>query len=88
MATPLCRSRAMLSSDDLEVALQLPIRHPVEPLPPLPLAGRGEVVDEVVAEPVAGDLRFAERARRLDQRARRAQDVLGAEVGAGDRWLR
>src|SRR5689334_20890538 len=36
------------SSDDLEIPLQLPIRHGVEPLAPLPLARRGEMVDEVV----------------------------------------
>ena len=70
--------------DDLEVAPQFPVGHRIEPLAPFPFAGGGEVLDEVVAEPVARDLRVAEDARRLDERARRARDVLGALVGAGD----
>src|SRR5690349_15313827 len=43
------RHVAAAASDDLEVALQFPIGHPVEPLPPLPLARGREVVDELVA---------------------------------------
>src|SRR5580765_8129815 len=73
------------ASDDLEVPPQLPIGHRVLPLAPFPLARGGEVVDEVVAEPVARDLGVAEDARRLDERTRSARYVLGADVGAGDR---
>src|SRR6476646_11305468 len=65
-------------SDDLEVALELPVRHRVLPLTPLPLAGGGEMVDEVVDEPVPGTPGLAEDARGLDQGARGARDVLGA----------
>src|ERR1700680_135538 len=72
------------ASYDLEVALQLPIGDCVEPLPPFPVPGRGEVIDEVVAEPVAGGLRVPENARGLDQGARRARNVFRALVGAVD----
>src|SRR4029079_18322094 len=41
------RTCSQRSSDDFEIPLQLPIGHGVEPLAPLPLARRGEVVDEV-----------------------------------------
>ena len=75
-------ARRQVPSDDLEIALQFPIGHAVQPLPPFPFAGGGEVVDEVVAEPVARDVGSLEDARRLDQRARRARNVLGALVGA------
>src|SRR5437868_5529570 len=78
------RSKFMAASDDLEVALQFPIGHAVEPLAPLPFAGRGEVIDEGIAEPVARDRRLLEDSRGLDQRARRARHVFGALVGAGD----
>src|SRR5271154_715623 len=46
-----------LASYDLEIALQFPIGHRVEPLPPLPFPRRREVLDEVVAKPVASELR-------------------------------
>src|SRR6266705_6124548 len=72
-------------SYDLEVPLQLPVRHPVEPLPPFPFARRGKVVDEIVAEPIARQLGGFEVARRLDQRARGTRHILGADVGAVDR---
>ena len=52
------RSRSRVAtSDDLEIALQFPVGDGVQPLPPLPLARRGEVVDEIVAEPVARERR-------------------------------
>ena len=38
------------ASNDLEVPLELPVRHAVQPLPPFPVASRREVVDELVAE--------------------------------------
>src|SRR5512134_1768552 len=79
------RVMVMDGSDDLEVALALPVGHRILPLPVLPLARGGEVVDEQVAEPVARQLAGLEDARRLDQRARRARDVLGPLVGTGDR---
>src|SRR5260221_14083707 len=44
------------ASDDLEVPLQFPVGDAVQPLAPFPFAGCGEVVDEVVAEPVARHL--------------------------------
>ncbi len=50
-------------SDDLEVALQLPVGHRVLPLAPFPLSRRGEVIDEEIAEPVACDGRNAGRSR-------------------------
>jgi hypothetical protein len=50
-----------------------------------PLARGGEVVDEVVAEPVARQRRLLERSRRLDQRARPRAARFRALVGAGDR---
>src|SRR5437764_12251451 len=75
-------------SYDLEVPLQLPIGHSVEPLPPFPVARGREVVDEIVAEPVTGDLRSLEVARGFDQCARCARDVLAADVGAFDRFYR
>src|SRR5450631_571631 len=73
-------------SDDFEIALQFPVGDAVEPLPPLPLAGGGEMIDEVVAEPVARDFRVLEIAGRLDQRPRCARNILGALVGAVDRF--
>src|SRR5205814_2118771 len=54
------RRQSRWISYDLEVALQFPIGHRVERLPPFPLASRGEMIDEIVAEPVAGDLRLLE----------------------------
>src|ERR1700682_2943451 len=69
---------------DLEVTLQLPIGDCIKPLPPFPLARRREVIDEVVAEPVAGELRVPENTRGLDQRARRAGDVFRALIGSMD----
>src|SRR5215831_1402901 len=69
-----------LGSDDLEIALELPVGDPVQPLAPFPFAGGGEVLDEVLAEPVARELRATEVARRLDQRARRARNVFRADV--------
>ena len=80
-----CRVGTASASDDLEVALQFPVGDRVQPLPPFPFARRGEVVDEIVAEPVARDVGLAEDPRRLDQRARRARNVLRALVGAVDR---
>src|SRR5207247_1925677 len=74
-------SRRIVNSDDLEVTLELPIGHAVEPLPPFPFARRGEVIDEFVTEKIARDVRFLEDARGLDQRARRARNVLRALVG-------
>src|SRR5208282_3202845 len=65
-ARPPTRAR---ESYDFEVALQFPIRHRVKPLPPFPLPCRCKVIDELVAEPIAGELRVAEVARRFDQRA-------------------
>src|SRR5690348_16910747 len=76
--------RTFLCSYDFEVTLQFPIGYTVEPLPPFPFAGGGEVVDEVVTEPIARGLRIFEDARGLDQRARCARNVLRALVGAGD----
>src|ERR1700682_4666427 len=67
---------------NFEVTLQFPIGDCIEPLPPFPLAGRGEVIDEVVAEPVAGELRVPENTRSLDQRARRARNILRALICA------
>src|SRR5258706_959667 len=78
---PRSRSRR---SNDLEVALQFPVGHGVEPLAPFPLARGGEVLDEVVAEPVARDPRLAEDTRGLDQRAWRARDLLGSDVRSRD----
>src|SRR5512132_3438198 len=72
-------------SYDFEIALAFPVRHRVEPLPPFPLPRRREVVDEIVTEPVARALGLPEDARRLDQRARCARNVLGANVGPFDR---
>src|SRR5260221_4310909 len=72
------------ASDDLEVPLQFPVGDAVQPLAPFPFAGCGEVVDEVVAEPVARHLRLLEDATGLDKRAWRAPDVLVAMVGAAD----
>jgi hypothetical protein len=43
------------------------------------------MIDEIIAEPIARDGGLPEDARRLDQRARRARDVLGAAIRAGDR---
>ena len=43
------------------------------------------MVDEVVAEPVAGDVGAAEELRGLGERARRARNVLAALVRALDR---
>src|SRR6185436_13408313 len=79
------RTKFITTSNDLEIALQFPVGHTVEPLPPLPLARRGEVVDEGVAEPIARDRRLPEVAGGLDQGARRTRHVLGPLVGAGDR---
>src|SRR6266581_7376207 len=69
-------------SYDLEIPLQLPVGDRIEPLPPLPFPSRREVIDEVVAEPVARQLRAAEDTRGFDQGARRAGNVLRAFVGA------
>ena len=65
----------MVTSDDFEITLHLPIGDGILPLPPLPFARRGEVVDEIVAEPVACQLRSLEVTCRLDQRARGARHV-------------
>src|SRR5439155_2584053 len=67
------RTRA---SYDLKIPLQLPVGDRIEPLPPLPFPSRREVIDEVVAEPVARQLRAAEDACGFDQGARRAGNVL------------
>src|SRR5207248_7043182 len=72
------------SSNDLEVALELPVGDGVEPLAPFPLAGGGEVIDEVVAEPVPGDFGGMEDSRRLDEGARHAHDILAADIIAAD----
>src|SRR6478609_230594 len=72
-------------SYDLEIALAFPIGDRIEPLSPFPVTGGGEVVDEIVAEPVAGAVGRTEDARRLDQRARRTRNVLRADVRAFDR---
>src|SRR5438105_2986254 len=76
------------SSNDLEVALELPVGDGVEPLAPFPLAGGGEVIDEVVAEPVPGDFGGMEDARRLDEGARHAHDILAADIIAADGLVR
>src|SRR5215813_15002233 len=68
-------------SDDLEIALQLPIGHTIEPLSPLPVAGRGKMIDEVVAEPVACEPGSLEVARGLDQRSRRPWHILPTDIG-------
>src|SRR5689334_12308206 len=72
------------SSNDLEIPLALPIGDGILPLPPFPFARRREVVDEIVAEPVACALGLAEDARGLDQRARCARNVFGTDVGTLD----
>src|SRR5215467_9764956 len=69
-------------SDDLEIALQLPIGHAIEPLSPLPFAGRGKMIDEVVAEPVACEPGSLEVARGLDQCARGPRHILPADIGS------
>src|SRR5882672_229209 len=71
---------------DFEVALAFPIGDGVEPLTPFPFAGRGEMIDEIVAEPVARAVGLTKDARRLDQRARCAGNVFRADVRAVDRW--
>src|SRR5512147_1392549 len=79
-----CRDRRRarpVASDDLEVALPLPIGDAVLPLSPLPLAGGSKVIDEEITEPVARKVRAAEDLGRLLQRARRACDVFRALVG-------
>ena len=43
-------------SNNLKIPLQLPVRHPIQPLPPFPLARRGEVIDEIIAQPITRDL--------------------------------
>jgi len=50
-----------LSSDDLEVALQLPLRHGSLELAAFPLAGTHVVVDERVAQELADLLAARER---------------------------
>src|SRR6201997_4763879 len=78
-----CKADVILPvADDFEIALQFPVGHAGEPLPPFPLARGGEVIDEIVAEPVAGELRVPEVARGFDQRARGARHILGPDVGA------
>src|SRR5262249_34200999 len=77
--------RLMSISNDFEIALHLPVGPAVLPLPPFPFARRREVLDEVVAEPVARDLGIAENARGLDQRTWRTCNVLRALVRAVDR---
>src|SRR5262249_7226815 len=72
------------TSDDLEVALQLPIGHRVLPLAPFPFARGGEMIDEVVAEPVARNFGALEDLGRRRQRTGRASDFLRADVGASD----
>jgi hypothetical protein len=67
-------------SDDFKVAFQFPVGDAVQPLPPLPIARRGEVVDEVVAQKIARRVRCLEDARRLDQRARCARNVFRALI--------
>ena len=47
-------------SDDLKVPLHLPVSDRIQPLAPFPVAGGGEMVDEAVAEPVAGDVGLEE----------------------------
>src|SRR5574340_995868 len=84
-ATRSVSARGSDGSDDLEIAAALPVGHRVLPLPPLPLASGGEVVDELVAEPVARALGCAAEARRFDQAARCACDSLCTRIRAGDR---
>src|SRR5215472_8495074 len=69
-------------SDVLEIALQLPVGHTIEPLSPLPFAGRGKMIDEVVAEPVACEAGSLEVTCRLDQCARCPRHVLPADIGS------
>ena len=53
---PLTKPREL---NRLEVTLQLPVRHRLFILPPFPLAGGCVVVDEFVAEGLAGEGAFA-----------------------------
>src|SRR5690349_12554921 len=59
------------SSDDLEVPLQLPLRHRALELPALPVAGAHVMVHERLAEKLAGLGRRREPRRRLAQRRRK-----------------
>src|SRR5258705_11412966 len=72
---------ALRRSYDLEIALQFPIGHRIEPLPPFPFARGGKVVDEIVAEPVAGEIGLAKCPCRFDQRSRRTGNIFSADVG-------
>ncbi len=54
VATSPGASRRTAMSDDFKIALHLPVGDRVEPLPPFPLARRRIVIDEIVAEPIAG----------------------------------
>ena len=78
----------LIGSDDFEVPLAFPVGDGIEPLTPFPFARRREVIDEVVAEPVARALRLLKDARGLDQRARRSGNILGTDVRAFDRRRR
>src|SRR6266850_240896 len=68
-----------LSSDDLEVALQLPLRHGSVELAAFPLAGTHVVVDERVAQELADLLAARER---LGGGAQRRRERLGLRVVA------
>src|SRR5215207_8442451 len=73
---PAARAALVMSkrtSDDLEIAGELPIRDVLSELALLPLARRGEMVDERVAEERAGDLRPLKPLRRLPQGARQVE---------------
>src|SRR5262245_56858396 len=48
-------SPCALGSNDFKVTLHLPVGDGVLPLPPFPFASGGEVIDELVAEPVPRD---------------------------------
>src|SRR3954471_6519318 len=64
------------SSDDLEVPLQLPLRHRALELPALPVAGADVMLHERLAEKLARFLACREARRGLPQRA-------GQELGLG-----
>src|SRR5215207_11696389 len=73
---PAARAALVMSkrtSDDLEIAGELPIGDVLSELALLPFARRGEMLDERVAEERAGDLRALQPLRRLPQGARQVE---------------
>src|SRR4051794_25345208 len=63
-------------SDDLEIALELPVGDRLLRFALLPFAGRGVVLDEGVAEERAGRLRALEALRRVPEGRRQPDRFL------------